>query len=484
VAQNIFKENFIILKPEMLLFLVGLNLIFIKKGIIASDKAYLFITKLFFKLMNTESKVQKLKNKIKKGLIPNPHEPGKFIEPSKDPSYTKLKHLAPNNWIFHPQIVKKVLEGKYQEIMPYSGEFVTTLNCSNRCIFPCSYVEQRVIEGIPNKNEFKNSRTHMQSFDFAKELLDKIIEAGVKGIIFTGGGEPFLFRRLEDLIAYSTEKGLDSVLYTNGNSVSENRIEKTIEANPLLVRVSLNAGTQEVYNKLHNPFNPKKAFQRALNTIELLAKGSLQNPKIDTGVGVIINKINRGDLVESAKRIREIVDKTGGGISYAAYRPAYNHCGHTQLSPEFLDSAHKEVETKVRPILEQAGISVSNITCRYEALKKQREYNTCRASGLYFELSPSGQLHTCSDRNCHAGHVIGDLTKNTLAEVWTGKSRNERFDYINSTYCDVCAPGCKPHETNIQFDKIEKLRNSGEFYKVELWIKEQQKMPKPKMVNF
>lgn len=430
---------------------------------------------------------RKLEQKIRnEGLIPNLGEPGEFIKSEAEQSYnyTKLKHLAPNNWIFHPQIVDKVMEGKYSEIMPYSGEFVTTLNCTNRCTFPCSFVEQRVIEGISKKNDFRNQRTHMQSLDFAKILMDKIIDGGVKGIIFTGGGEPFLFKDLENLMSYAVEKGADTVLYTNGNATSEKRIKKIAETGPLLIRVSLNAGTEEVYNKLHNSLSNQGAFDRTLKTIEWLAESSLQNPKMNTGVGVVINEINRYDLVESAKRIREIVEKVGGGITYAAYRPAYNHCGKTQLSPIFLDETHEIVETKVKPILEGTGVSVSNITCRYEALKKERLYTECRASGLYFELSPSGELHTCSDRNCHSAHVIGDLTKNTLEQAWSGERRTDRFDYINAGNCDVCAPGCKPHETNIQFDKIEKLRVKNELYRVDVWIVEQQKMEKPNMVNF
>ena len=261
---------------------------------------------------------QKLEQRIKdEDLMPNLGEPGEFIKSEAEQSYnyTKIKHLAPNNWIFHPQIVSKVLEGRYSEIMPYSGEFVTTLNCTNRCVFPCSFVEQRVIEGISKKNDFRNQRTHIQGLDFAKNLMDKVIDSGVKGIIFTGGGEPFLFKDLENLMSYAVKKGADTVLYTNGNATSEKRIKKVAEAGPLLVRVSLNAGTEEVYNKLHNPLSNQGAFYRALKTIEWLAESSLQNPKMNTGVGVVINEINKHDLVESAKRIKEIVKRTGGGVT-------------------------------------------------------------------------------------------------------------------------------------------------------------------------
>jgi MoaA/NifB/PqqE/SkfB family radical SAM enzyme len=417
-------------------------------------------------------------------LIPNLSKPGEFI---RDPYSNGVpgKFLSPNNWVFHDNIVDKVSGGKYLEIMPYSAEFVTTMNCTNRCRLPCSFQVQRLNEGIGFHNDFANPITHMQSMDYARDLLNKLIDGGIRGMIFTGGGEPFLFKHLEDLVAHTTSRGVDSVVYTNGNIFSQKRIEKLVEASPLLVRVSQNAGTEEEYLSLHDPLNPKGAFDRVLSTVYHLAKNSLKNKKTRVGVSFAINELNQGSIADSALRLREIVEKTGGGINFATYRPAYDYYGGKQLSEEFLDKTYEIVEKDVKKILEGTGIEVSNIKCRYDALKDQnRGYEKCRATGLYAELSPSGDMGLCCDRNCHRAYRIGNLNKNSLEEIWKSELRKNMIDYIDAHRCNVCPPACKPHETNKQFEEIEIMRKKNEFYKVMLWIEKQRAMPKPRMVNF
>lgn len=435
---------------------------------------------------NNELLKFELEEKIKnEKLVPDSQNPGEFI-PAKINSYgTILNFLNPENWIFHKSIVDKVLAGDYMGIRPYSAEFVTTLNCTNRCRGPCSYCLQRMNEGIQAKNDFKNQEVHMPGLEFAKGLMDKLIDGGIKGIIFTGGGEPSLFRNLEDIMMYTAEKKVDFVFYTNGNSISNSRIIKIAETAPKLVRISLNCGTKEGYNHFHNPANPENAFTNTLSTIESFARESIKNPNIKLGVGFIINQDNWTEIPQTALRLREIIDKTGGGISFAAYRPAFNYCGTKQTDPKIIDQAYELVESKVRKILNNSGIDVANVKCRYEAVKgEERGYQLCRASGLFAELGPSGKLYSCCDRNCFRAFAIGDLKKNSLEEIYAGEERKVVMSYANNYSCTTCAIACKPHETNKQFEKIEQLRAKGEMYKVEAWIKEYDKRAKPKLVNF
>lgn len=427
-----------------------------------------------------------LEEKIKKeNLYPDPRNLGEFIAEKKDDD--GIRYLSPENWVFHPDVVKKVIEGKYNKIKPYSAEFDATLNCSNRCT-KCAYKYTKNCEHcrfVWIRNNFSNPEVHMQSFDFAKNLLDKLIDGGIKGVIFTGGGEPFLFKGLEELVAHATERSIDSVNYTNGNCVSRERIERLIEAQPLLVRVSLNAGTEEIYNKFHNPLDEDGAFERCLKTIEYLAQGSILNPRMSVGVGIVINKINQNDLVESAKRVREITEKTGGGIEFITYRPEFDYYDNEQLPEDLLKKTYDIVEQDVRRVLEGTKIRLSNVTCRYEALMQDtRTYKECRGTGLYAELAPNGNLYFCCDRHFNEEYLIGDLKQDSLFDIHFGKQRLRVLNFINENKCGVCPPACKSHEINKQFQKIEELRAKNELYKVELWIKELQKRPVPKMVNF
>ncbi|MBR9704240.1 radical SAM protein [Candidatus Pacearchaeota archaeon] len=425
---------------------------------------------------------QKLRIKIKReNLIPDPENIGEFIKGDRK---KRFGFLSANNWVFHKDIAKLVLQGKYDEITPFSTEFVTTNNCSNRCDI-CGYGPVKMLENVWTQNLFDDEENHMKDFDYAKSLLDKLIDGGIKGVTFTGGGEPFLFIGLENLVQHVTDRGIDSVAYTNGNSISRNRISKLIKAQPKIIRVSLNAGTKMVYDEFHKPLKKNGAFQRTLKTIEQLAIESQDYPDLTIGIGVVINEINQDDLVNTALRIKEITDKTGGGIDFIAYRPAFDYYRKIQLSPELLDRTHNTIERFVRNVLKNTGVSVSNVTCRYDALKKDtRTYKQCRSTGLFAELGPSGHLHHCCDRNLNRKYRIGDLKTQSVQEIYESDRRKQVLQYISQNNCKICPPACKTHEMNIKFQQIEDLRDAKKLYKVELWIDEQRKMPKPKMVNF
>jgi len=428
-----------------------------------------------------------LKRRIQtESLAPDPGHPGEFIKRYNGNGQDGIGFLQPNTWVFHPQVVESVLTGDYEGIMPFSAEFVTTLNCSNRCEF-CGYRNVKMLELNWIRNNFKDPEVHMQDINYAKTLLGKLIDGGVRGLIFTGGGEPSSFSHLDELVAYTTQREADSVVYTNGNSIPPERARKIARANPLLVRVSLNAGTPEVYNAMHNPLNPVGALERCLQTIEVLAQEAKKSySKMSVGIGVVIDEKNQDDLENTALRIREIADRTKGGIEFVAYRPVFEYYETAeQLPVALLDKTHAIVEDRVRKILDGTGVKVSNVTCRYEALKHNtRNYEICRTTGLIAELGPNGNLHLCCDRNLNRRFVIGNLNTQSLEEVWNSELRKYILNYINSGKCKMCPPGCKSHETNIQFQKIEELRSQGEIERARLWIEEQQKMKKPKMWNF
>ena len=162
----------------------------------------------------------------KQELLPHPRVVGEFTE-AKHKHSDGIGFLAPLNWIWHDSIVEKVLTGDYNNIPPVCAEFDATLNCSNRCNI-CGYDLVKKLEGTWIRNNFKDPEAHMQSFGLAQDLLDKLIDSGIKGLIFTGGGEPFMFQGLEDLIAHATFRKADSAVYTNGNYLTEKRTRKLV----------------------------------------------------------------------------------------------------------------------------------------------------------------------------------------------------------------------------------------------------------------
>ena len=422
---------------------------------------------------------------MQQDYYPDPLIPGKFNQKENGFGEDKLKFLSPSNWVYHPGIVENVINGKYEKIKPYSGEFVMTLNCTHRCESPCPYTQQKQIAGCWNENDFMNPLAHMQTLDYAKRLLDKIKQAGVKGLIFTGGGEPTLNKYLGGAMKYADEIGIDTVLYTNLVGLSNSQLEEILDANPLLIRGSLNAVSKEPYNKLHNPLNKVNSHEKALKNVKRISRGVVDKPNIDFGIAFVINEINKNDLENSAYELRDILIRNNARIDFATFRPTFDYVGGEQINPEVVDEIYEKVEKKVRPVLESIGIKCNNVKPRYESLKKDtKNFTACRASGLYVELSPNGDLHLCCDRNAHPDWAFGNLNRNSLEEIFEGNARRVMIESVNEDNCSGCPPGCKPQMTNNQFEEVERKRALGEMQDVIDWVNAWQEYPKPKMVNF
>ena len=418
-------------------------------------------------------------------LYPDPLVPGKFDLEENGIHKNAKGFLHPSNWVFHKGVYIPVLEGRYDKIKPFSAEIVPTMNCPLRCNLPCSFEEQKIILGCWDHNYFSSPETHMQNTTYARNLINKLHEGGVKGLIFTGGGDPFLYKNLGDIMKYAEVKEMDKVLYTNGVAVSKNQLEKVMESNPLLIRVSLNAFSKDVYNKFHNPFNKNNSHEKAWNNFEMIVEMAKYNYDTEVGAAFVVDEKNKDDLVNCANELANIKQRTNGDISVVAIRPRYHYRGGKQLEKEILKEIFENVERNVRPILEKVGIPCNNVKPRYDSLLDQKKkFTKCRASRNYGEIAPNGKNHLCCDNNAHPDWETGNLNEQTLDEIFESEEYAKILKKVNDTNCDICPPGCKPHLTNIQYDEVERKRANGEIHEVELWVEKWNEYEKPRMVNF
>jgi molybdenum cofactor biosynthesis enzyme MoaA len=94
---------------------------------------------------------------------------------------------------------------------------------------------------------------HAASLSTAKRVLDAAWQGGVRGVLFTGGGEPLVWEHLPEALRYSASLGMDNCLYTNGFRLGTDKDLATTLLDPaaglVFVRVSVNAISQHVVQK-------------------------------------------------------------------------------------------------------------------------------------------------------------------------------------------------------------------------------------------
>ena len=121
--------------------------------------------------------------------------------------------------------------------------------CNHRCIF------------CPNMDSRRKRR--MMDYGLARRVMEEC--AGFLGedkrICFHMNGEPFLYKKLPELIKYSKELGYDySFVTTNGSLADEELLTRIFDAGLDSIKFSINAGSRETYREIHGADDYDKAM--------------------------------------------------------------------------------------------------------------------------------------------------------------------------------------------------------------------------------
>lgn len=150
---------------------------------------------------------------------------------------------------------------------------VVMWNLTKQCNLRCQHCYLDAT--VPSKHEL--------SFDECKTVIDDLADMKIPMIIFTGG-EPLIRKDFFEISNYVKEKGLKSVISTNGTLISLDMAKKLKEVGTRYVGVSLDSADP----KIHDEFRGiKGSFNDALQGVE-----NAKNVGIRTGVRITLTKNN------------------------------------------------------------------------------------------------------------------------------------------------------------------------------------------------
>jgi len=127
------------------------------------------------------------------------------------------------------------------------------------------------------------------------KIIDKIVNFGVKRIIF-GGGEPFLRKNFEEIVMYANKKGLNCDIVSNGTLIKKNHI-KFLKKYVSELSISLDGHNEKINGKIR----PKFSFKKIIKTLCLLKRNKLNFNLITTLSKVNFNYIE--EIIAFGKKI-------------------------------------------------------------------------------------------------------------------------------------------------------------------------------------
>lgn len=298
--------------------------------------------------------------------------------------------------------------------------------CDHSCQF-CIFIqngEQDLKEQIPR--------------DLMLRVIEDAARTGARLVHFSGGGEPLLNKHTLEAMLRAGELGMKVALSTNGR-----RLTPEIAAAVDYIRVSLNAGSQALHDKVNHYYRPRSDWTEILDAI----RASIKHRRQDIGLGFVVTPENYTDIYEFCRVGADL------GVDFVHIRPAFYY-------NQELDQATRKV-MKVALGLSDAAraefgerMAVFALTNAFEGYWTPRSYSRCRAilTGVCF--TATGDFAVCQDRpDLRFGREYKHGA--SFESVWLGDEHRKLVDSVASPgILDTC-PRCVWNRRNEIIDAVE-----------------------------
>ena len=198
------------------------------------------------------------------------------------------KQVRAGNLIDDHFIIKGICDGRYAFKGPLTVQIDLTDSCNNDCICCwCNSPLVRKTDRVSNPSSLDRS--------VVLRTIDELKDMGVREIIVSGGGEPFIYPHLMDIIRYIKKHKIYCQLYTNFTLATQHSIKELVDLRLDRLIVSLWAGTAKTYRLLH-PNKEERYFDEIRSKLIYLS-GIKKRKKIPlVRIHNVINALNYNEL--------------------------------------------------------------------------------------------------------------------------------------------------------------------------------------------
>jgi len=347
-----------------------------------------------------------------------------------------VKQFSSDKILKHVDRIDSWLKG--ENPVPITVELDMTNACNHEC-------PECVVEYFRQKDASHLSRA------FAEKIIRQLAKIGIRGLIFTGGGEPLCNKATPAMVELANQLGMDVGFITNGSLINKKNASVILK-NSVWVRVSLDAATPGVFKKMHGL--EEKEFNKVIDNIRLLARLKKKNKyKCTVGVGFLTSNDSIIDMEKAAVLCKEI------GVDYLQYRPMQVHKGgkfayHWTDVSSVIDRCLRHSTDTFKVLFSQH---------KYEMMKRKdygRDYGRCYGHQFATVIAATGKMYICCHLRGFEKYCIGDLNKNTFKQIWQSDKRRKIAGKIN--FKD-CIPLCRDNTFNQVLWNIKQPREHVNF---------------------
>lgn len=351
----------------------------------------------------------------------------------------KEKALSLSDKLYQASFLNRFEEFK---ITGSSKPWVIELDPTTACNLACHGC---ISASLLNQGGFKRERI--------KELAKEFVEIGVKAVVLIGGGEPMAHPEFGTLVDYFYENDIHVGVTSNGTLIE--KYANSLAYHTKWVRISVDAGSEDVFQQYRPHASGKSQFKKVIDGMRKLAEARttklgfsfLVLEKLDADKkynekGKNFVETNATDIFKAAKLAKDI------GCDYFEVKPSFDPFHFLNDTSELMANIIKDELHKSAPLEDENFKIISPYTLNktMEGEKKQiKDYSRCLTAEMRTVLSPSG-AYVCPYHRGNTNLKIGDPNKESLKEIWYGKTRKEIMKTLDPR--KHCEFHCIRHNTN------------------------------------
>jgi MoaA/NifB/PqqE/SkfB family radical SAM enzyme len=328
-------------------------------------------------------------------------------------------YLARNKIFAHPERLAEWITHGITK--PITAE----IDPSNRCNHYC-----------PKCSGNRTDADAELSLDYMKKIIDET-SPFLKGMVFTGGGEPLINKDTPEAIDYANRNGIEVGLITNGSLLDQFDTEQLL-SNCIWIRVSVDGLNPEHYS-IRSGTNEKE-YHKVWDNVKLLTETkSKAGSKCVVGVAYLTENETPEQLFKFTVKGKEY------GVDYVQFRPF--HHSTTNLLEEIT-------------ICKTLGSENFKVIAPEEKYRDEKfDYDRAFGDEFRFVISASGGMYPCCYTRGLDDFLLGNIILRGFENIWKSEERKEVSE--NKLRLKSCPPLCYKDPFNQLLWKIYKVKKDG-----------------------
>ena len=332
------------------------------------------------------------------------------------------------------------------------GEYLTpvcvSIDPTNKCNFDCIFCNS--FKAVSGGNDTMSEEHMVKLADFLGEWGSDKPEGHIKAAYITGGGEPLMNPGTMALIEQLKHNQIQSAVITNGTYLTDEKIDIIVK-NCRWIGFSVDAVTNETYNKMKGLPNNSKVFDLVINNIRKIVKRSNElNTGCDVCFKFLLHPVNMSEVYEAACLARSIGVKDFHlrPIRYINFDKIDEKTINFKDNIEYINKQFDEVQT-----LNTNSFHVYGVRHKFNPdLSIKKNFSKCRIIPIEPTFGADGNVHTCFDHRSQENMILcshyPDVTE--IAKVWNTQKHKDIVNNINVEQC----PSCTLSSLNEAIEKV------------------------------